>query len=114
MVFFWVWGAVSGGLDFSFSRAGWLAVLGLALIPTVVGTPTFMQGARTLGATRASIVNAFEPVMAIVLAVLTLAERPNLAQILGGALVILASILVQLDSSTLTVEPLGTAPTTEA
>jgi drug/metabolite transporter (DMT)-like permease len=104
-IFSWVWGGVSGGLDFSFARVGWLAILGLALVPTIVGMSTFMIGVGIIGATRSSIVNALEPVLAVVLAVLILGERPSSIQILGGVSVIAASALVQFDTARPPAEP---------
>ena len=108
-IFFLVWGGVSGGLDFAFARIGWLAILGLALLPTFIGMYTFMLGVGIVGATRASIVSALEPVLAVVLAVLILAERPSSLQMVGGALVIVASILVQLDTVRAPAEPKSVA-----
>ncbi|MFC2030301.1 DMT family transporter [Chloroflexota bacterium] len=112
-IFFWLWGAASGGLDFELTRTGWLAVLGLALVPTVVGISALMTGVAILGATRSSIVSTLEPVLAVILAVLILGERPSSMQVLGGALVIAASALVHLDPVQSPAEP-GSVPADRA
>ncbi|HEX3220736.1 MAG TPA: DMT family transporter [Candidatus Limnocylindria bacterium] len=62
------------------------------------GVPTFLYitGIRRLGAPTASILATFEPVVGVALAAWLLSERPAVAQLLGGLLIIAAGILLQL------------------
>jgi drug/metabolite transporter (DMT)-like permease len=94
-VVFWLWGGLAGRLDFHFTSAGWLAIAGLAVVPTVLAMSAFMAGVEILGATRAAIVNSLEPVVGVALSVLILGDRPDAVQIAGGGLVTLAAVLVQ-------------------
>ena len=61
-------------------------------IPTV----TFIVGIRRLGASRGAILATLEPVVGVALAALLLGERPVALQLVGGALIIVAGVLLQL------------------
>jgi drug/metabolite transporter (DMT)-like permease len=76
---------------------------GAALAPVVfagiigAGIPTmaWIMGIRILGAPRAAIISTLEPVVGIVLAALLLAELPTPLQVVGGACIVVAAIVVQ-------------------
>lgn len=93
--FYWLWGGLAGRLDFGFAPGGWTAIVGLAMIPTVLAMFAFLVGAGIVGATRAAIVNSLEPVVGVLLSILFLGDRPSPLQIAGGGLVVLAAVLVQ-------------------
>ncbi len=61
-------------------------------IPTV----TFIVGIRLLGASRGAILATLEPVVGVALAALLLGERPGPLQLVGGVLIIVAGVLLQL------------------
>jgi drug/metabolite transporter (DMT)-like permease len=63
-------------------------------IPTVA----FILGIRLLGASRGAILATLEPVVGVALAALLLGERPGPLQLIGGALIIVAGVLLQLPS----------------
>jgi drug/metabolite transporter (DMT)-like permease len=94
-ILFWMWGALSGRLDFGFAPAGWAVAAGLALLPTVLAMSAFLAGVRILGATYAAIVNGLEPLIGVLMSVLLLGDRPTPWQIVGGGLIVLAAFLVQ-------------------
>ncbi|WP_420992619.1 DMT family transporter [Cupriavidus sp. 30B13] len=71
---------------------GWLALLAIALLSTVLAILTFFAGLQRLGAARASMLSTLEPVVTVALAALLLGEQVGLTQALGGAL-ILAGVL---------------------
>ena len=62
------------------------------------GLPTlaFIIGIRRLGPPRAAILATLEPVVAVILAAVLLAEIPTAVQLVGGALVISGGVLSQL------------------
>ena len=70
------------------------------LVAGVVGAglPTvwFIGGIRLLGAPRATILATLEPVVGVALAALLFGAVPTLLQLLGGALIIAAGIVLQL------------------
>jgi drug/metabolite transporter (DMT)-like permease len=53
------------------------------------------MGIRILGAPRAAIISTLEPVVGIILAAILLAELPTPLQIVGGACIVVAAIVVQ-------------------
>lgn len=80
---------------------------GAALWPVVVagllgaGLPTicFIAGIRLLGAPRATILSTLEPVVGVALTALLFATLPTPIQLVGGALIIAAGIVLQLRPS---------------
>ena len=73
---------------------GWLAILGLALVSTVLAIGTFFAGVSRIGPSEASIVSTFEPVVTVVLAAAVLGEKVSPLQLLGGMLIIAAVIVL--------------------
>jgi drug/metabolite transporter (DMT)-like permease len=80
--------ALGGGWP-HFSLLGWVAVLQLALLGTVIGFVWWYQGVKTIGTARAAAFVNLVPVFGALLAVLFLGERMLAAQLWGGVLVVL-------------------------
>jgi drug/metabolite transporter (DMT)-like permease len=75
-----------------------LAVLLAGTIGAAIPTLCFITGIRLLGAPRAAILATLEPVVGVALAAWLLNERPALLQLAGGALILIAAVLLQLRS----------------
>lgn len=73
---------------------GWLAVVAIALVSTVLAISLFFAGLARIGATQASTLSTIEPVVTIALAAAILDERIALAQLAGGALILGAVLLL--------------------
>jgi drug/metabolite transporter (DMT)-like permease len=71
---------------------GWLALVAIALLSTVLAILTFFAGLQRLGAAQASMLSTLEPVVTVVLAALLLGEHIGPTQAIGGGL-ILAGVL---------------------
>jgi drug/metabolite transporter (DMT)-like permease len=67
-----------------------------AAIPTVC----FITGIRLLGAPRAAILSTLEPVVGVALAAWLLGEQPAILQLVGGALILVAAVLLQVGGGT--------------
>ena len=67
---------------------GWLSVLQLALLGTVVGFVWWYDGVAELGAARASVFVNLVPVFGVLLSALILSERLTVSQLAGGILVV--------------------------
>lgn len=87
-------GASALGEPFDLEDA-WAPIVLAATIGLAIPTAAVLAGFRRLGPTRASILMLLEPVVAVLLAALLLAERPALIQLVGGALVLTGSLLAQ-------------------
>ena len=93
---FCVIGAFQGQLAWPASTAGWAVVAGLALIPTMIAISLFLAGLPRIGAARSSLISTWEPVVTVILAVALFGDRFSPLQAVGGVLVLLAVIVVQL------------------
>ncbi|MEA2340240.1 MAG: hypothetical protein QOG11_317 [Solirubrobacteraceae bacterium] len=73
----------------------WADAAALAALCTVLPMVTLYAGLRRVGPATASIVSCAEPVLTVALAVALLGERLGPVQAVGGALVVLAVLLLQ-------------------
>jgi drug/metabolite transporter (DMT)-like permease len=71
-------------------------VLLAGVFGAAIPTYCFITGIRLIGAPRATILSTLEPVVGVGLAALLFAEYPGGLQILGGALIVAAGVLLQL------------------
>ena len=65
------------------------------VIGAAIPTLCFITGIRLLGAPRAAIVATLEPVVGVALAAWLLNEQPTLVQVVGGVLILVAAVLLQ-------------------
>jgi drug/metabolite transporter (DMT)-like permease len=93
---FAVAGLATGSLDLSLPAEAWLWLVLIALVSTVVAVSAFFAGLRRVGPSEAAILSTFEPVVTVALAYAVLGERLTPMQLLGGALVLSAVVLLQL------------------
>lgn len=94
-VAFAVGGLLLGDLRLSIVLAGWGAVIGLAVLATVVPLAAFYAGIARVGPSTASIILTVEPAMTVILAAVLLRETLGVRQFLGGALILTAVLLLQ-------------------
>lgn len=90
-------GWATGTVTSDISPDGWLAVLGVALISTVLGLLTFFQAMKLLGPSKVSIISTIEPVVTSVAAFVFFGEVLTWMQIAGGLMILGAIILIQRD-----------------
>ena len=72
----------------------WWATLGLALFATLIPVAAFLAGSPRIGPSTAATLSTLEPVVAVTIAVLFMGERPTYAMFFGGAMVMLAAVLL--------------------
>jgi drug/metabolite transporter (DMT)-like permease len=77
------------------SAALWPVVVA-GIVGAGIPTASYIAGIRRLGAPRAAILANFEPVVGVLLAAVLLGEQPTLVQLLGGAMIIVAGVILQL------------------
>jgi drug/metabolite transporter (DMT)-like permease len=108
----WTAGLVSGSLDLGFEPAGWAWIVGLALVSTVLAISAFLAGLPKIGPSTASIVSTVEPIVSVAMAMLWFGERLGLVQVVGGALVLAAVVLlaVKVGTRVPAVDPAAPAP----
>src|SRR5215212_2910008 len=74
--------------------AGWGWLLGIAVVSTVAAVSLFFAGLKRVGPTSASILSTVEPVVTVILAFLVFGEVLGPLQLAGGALVIVAVLVL--------------------
>ena len=87
---------VTGGVTVSFDPSGWLWIGCIVVLSTVLAVLAFFAGLKRTGASTASILSTFEPVVSTALAALILGELLTPVQLLGAMLVLSAAVIVQI------------------
>ena len=82
------------------SGDGLVLVLLAGFIGAAIPTLCFITGIRLLGAPRAAILATLEPVVGVALAAWLLGEQPAPLQLVGGALILVAAVLLQVGGTT--------------
>jgi drug/metabolite transporter (DMT)-like permease len=91
-----MYGMVDGSLVWQLPTMGWLAILGITLLPTLVGIGGFFVGLELIGATNASIICTLEPLITTLLAAVFLGEMLTALQMSGGLLILAGVVILQL------------------
>lgn len=78
------------------SRAGWGAVIALALFSTVAAFILFLRGLAVLGPVRTAIISTVEPFFTAILAALVLGQALTARTFAGGTLIVAAVVLINL------------------
>ena len=93
-----VTGQIAGLAAPAASDEALVPVLLAGLVGAAIPTLCFITGIRMLGASRAAILATLEPVVGVALAAWLLSEQPALLQLAGGALVLVAAVVLQIGS----------------
>lgn len=99
--------AVRGGPELAFGAAGWGWIGCIVLVSTVGAILTFFAGLARVGPSAASILSTLEPVVTVALAAAAFGESLSAVQLVGGALVLSAVVVMQWPART---EALREAP----
>lgn len=86
--------ALWNGVALPAGAGAWLAVGAIALFSTAMAIACFLSGVKSIGAAQASILSTFEPVVTLGIGVALLGETVSASQLLGGALVLTAVVLL--------------------
>lgn len=73
---------------------GWLNLVALALLPSVISLGATTEAIHCIGSTPTAIFGALEPVTAVVLSVLLLGQTMQPHEVIGGVMIIIATTLV--------------------
>jgi drug/metabolite transporter (DMT)-like permease len=92
------------------TAAGWGWLVGLTVVCTVGAVLLFFAGLRRVGPTTASILATVEPLVTVVLAFLVFGERLGAVQLVGGALVLCAVLVLNVRLARRPVAAIGEAP----
>lgn len=84
----------TNGANFPSTQAGWLAILGIVFISTVIPVATFLAGLERVGPTNAAMLSTIEPIVTVLLAVWLFGDKLEPVALVGGALILAAVILL--------------------
>ena len=90
-----MFGVGSGSLRVPATPSGWLWLLPLALVSSVVSIGCFLAGLRLVGASTAAILSCLEPLVTAASAVVVFGERLTAGQAVGAAVVLAAVVLLR-------------------
>jgi drug/metabolite transporter (DMT)-like permease len=82
------WLLIAGNALGPYSATVWAYLAALAIVPTIIGHTLFNWAIKHVQATTISVAFLGEPVVASVLAFVFFAQRPPLATLIGGALIL--------------------------
>jgi len=84
----------TNGIHFPASNSGWLAMLGIIVVSTIIPVVTFLAGLEIIGPTNAAMLSTLEPVVTVLLAAWLFGERLMPIVMVGGGLILIAVILL--------------------
>ena len=87
--------AVRGGPELGFGAAGWGWIGAISLVCTVAAILLFFAGLARVSPSKAAILSTLEPVVTVALAAVAFGESLSAVQLLGGALVLGAVVVMQ-------------------
>jgi drug/metabolite transporter (DMT)-like permease len=82
------------GIELPHHSSGWVAVWGLAIVGTVIAIGALLLGLERVSPVEASSLSALEPLVGAIIAVLFLNQVLRVWHVIGGALVIVAVLVL--------------------
>ncbi|HKG54540.1 MAG TPA: EamA family transporter [Anaerolineales bacterium] len=73
---------------------GWINIIGIVLVATVIPVITFLSGLERIGPTHAAMLSTLEPVVTVLLAAWVFGERLQSIALLGGGMILIAVIIL--------------------
>ena len=84
----------ANGAHFPATSAGWLAVLGIIFVSTIIPVTTFLAGLERIGPTNAAMLSTIEPIVTVLLATWLFGDQLEPIVLLGGGLILTAVVLL--------------------
>jgi len=85
---------IVNGVHLPSTNSGWVNIIGIVLVATVIPVATFLAGLERIGPTHAAMLSTLEPVVTVLLAAWIFGERLEAIVMLGGGLILIAVILL--------------------
>ncbi|MFF3022457.1 DMT family transporter [Gottfriedia sp. NPDC057948] len=91
-------GVSTSTIHIHFKFIGWISILGISIISSVISMGTFFAGVKRIGPTKGAVLSMVEPVVTISFSTILFHENMSLLQIIGGTIVLSGALLVVLTS----------------
>jgi drug/metabolite transporter (DMT)-like permease len=85
---------LANGAHFPVSNSGWLAMLGIIIVSTIIPVVTFLAGLERIGPTNAAMLSTLEPVVTVLLAAWLFGDKLLPIVMFGGGLILIAVIML--------------------
>ncbi len=82
------------GVQFPATNSGWLAMLGIIIVSTIIPVVTFLAGLERIGPTNAAMLSTLEPIVTVLLAAWLFGDKLLPIVMIGGGLILVAVILL--------------------
>jgi drug/metabolite transporter, DME family len=90
---------IAGELYLPPGSAVWANLFLLAFVSTVIAFSSLIKGLSVLGPVRTAIIATVEPFFTAILGVVVLANQPRISTLIGGALIGVAVLMIELSSA---------------
>ncbi|MBK8822223.1 MAG: EamA family transporter [Anaerolineales bacterium] len=80
--------AFTNGAHFPASNSGWLAMLGIIILSTIIPVVTFLAGLEIIGPTNAAMLSTLEPIVTVLLAAWLFGEKLLPIVMVGGGFIL--------------------------
>jgi drug/metabolite transporter (DMT)-like permease len=84
----------ANGAHFPATSAGWLAILGIIFISTIIPVTAFLAGLERIGPTNAAMLSTIEPIVTVLLATWLFGDQLLPIVLVGGGLILTAVVLL--------------------
>lgn len=88
----------NGGLTLHFNRELIFSYFGLSVVSTIIATILLIKAVKVIGATSASILGTFEPIVSLILGVALFNESITSIMIFGTILILFSVIIISMES----------------
>jgi drug/metabolite transporter (DMT)-like permease len=84
----------ANGAHFPVSSSGWLVILGIIFISTIIPVTAFLAGLDRIGPTNAAMLSTIEPIVTVLLATWLFGDQLLPIVLIGGGLILTAVVLL--------------------
>lgn len=95
---FLCFGTFTNSINLNIGISGWISILCIALISSVIAMTAFFAGIKITGPTKGSILSMVEPVVTTIFSTFLFHDQMSFMQILGGLFVLAGAVLVVITS----------------
>lgn len=99
-VSFLLYDALTGRMNFGWGLEAWVWAILIAVVSTAIAGTAFFQAVKLIGPSKASILSLIEPITSIVAASVVFGEFLGINQLIGGALILLATVIAAVSTRT--------------
>lgn len=88
------------------TNSGWVNIMGIVLIATVIPVVAFLAGLERIGPTNAAMLSTLEPIVTVLLAAWIFGERLQSIALFGGGMILVAVIMLTRSEASEIKEPI--------